>query len=725
MASFYHKSQAAEIRMPKSLRYLHESIRLTRCMDAWAGQFAAINFRVKYKHRHWVKVRSEGYMMKMRGIHARLLALVLAAGLLIGALPVSADGTNVIGTVLVTNANYVNVRSGGDTSYAIVAQVPSGGVYPVIGIANSGWFEIVLSDGTTGYVSDRLTSFTPYGAGPVGTQAPYSDLTGVRATITVSYRSDTGQQLATDYVQLTYGSNIVSANDSKVPPGYTLLSSRRVTVYVSAAGNATPSGIIFTYAGGYIATTQAPLGYTRVPVYYKDIYGALLNSSYADLVPGSSLISANSAMVPAGYTLVGARDAVVSVSAYYTAIPSSVTFLYTRSAQPTQAPQASAVVPVYYMSSGGGYLNTVYLTLGYGLTAVSANNALVPAGYSLISPASVNVQVNAYNTASPSSVVFTYQAQVTQAPLKVVNIPVYYRGEDGSLLNTVYVTVTQGVNTVQADNGNVPNGYARLGENSQQVYVDYNGYAMPSSLTFTYRLPLPPVSINIPVIYRDHTGAQINAATAWVTSNVQNKVTADSNYAPAGWVLISAGSVTVTLTQDGVATPSQVEFTYQDPGTITNPVYLPNFVKTKPNPGSYPVYTGPGPSYYRVGNATLGGGTIRVYGREGDWALIGYGLSNGGYRIGFVEMGAIPGNIQPQYLTLVRMPKNNVSTSLFVDDPIVSTNRELQKRIEGGGNPFTLLGYLNDFWAYVEIDNFEGSGKPARGFVSRRSLGVQ
>ena len=53
----------------------------------------------------------------------------------------------------------------------------------------------------------------------------------------------------------------------------------------------------------------------------------------------------------------------------------------------------------------------------------------------------------------------------------------------------------------------------------------------------------------------------------------------------------------------------------------------------------------------------------------------------------------------------------------------VSTNRELLKRYEGG-SPFVLLGYLNDFWAYVQIENFEGTGQPARGFVSRRSLGV-
>ena len=136
------------------------------------------------------------------------------------------------------------------------------------------------------------------------------------------------------------------------------------------------------------------------------------------------------------------------------------------------------------------------------------------------------------------------------------------------------------------------------------------------------------------------------------------------------------------------------------------------------------MYTGPGPGYYRVGNATLGGGSIRVYGRDGDWVLIGYGLSNGGYRIGYVTIDAIPASVQPPTLRLVRIPKTNIATSVFVDDPIMAKNRELSVRFEGGGHPFTLLGFLSTNWAYVEVDNFQGSGKPARGFIGRKNLGV-
>ena len=80
-----------------------------------------------------------------------------------------------------------------------------------------------------------------------------------------------------------------------------------------------------------------------------------------------------------------------------------------------------------------------------------------------------------------------------------------------------------------------------------------------------------------------------------------------------------------------------------------------------------------------------------MYGQENGWALIGYGLSNGGYRIGFVAMSAIPQDVIPQALQLTYVDKNNVSDSLFVDDPIVSTNRELLKRYGLYGPPGMLF----------------------------------
>ena len=41
------------------------------------------------------------------------------------------------------------------------------------------------------------------------------------------------------------------------------------------------------------------------------------------------------------------------------------------------------------------------------------------------------------------------------------------------------------------------------------------------------------------------------------------------------------------------------------------------------------------------------------------------------------------------------------------------------------GSPFVLLGYLNDFWAYVQIENFEGTGQPARALSAGGAWGCK
>ncbi len=441
--------------------------------------------------------------MKTRHVSKRFAALAAVALMLWSAAGLASPLPQTIGTVRVTNPYYVNVRTGGDTSYPVIAQVLPGSVYPCVGIAATGWYAILLDDGRTGYVANTLTAFTP------------------------------------------------------------------------AQGQATQP------------TAQPAYNQAQVAVYYRDTQGNLLRTDYVYLSAGSTLVTPNSSLVP-GYRLLGPSGVTVSVSQALKATPSGVTFLYAVNASPTAAPQPAQPVSVY--------------------------------------------------------------------------VPVSYVMRDGSAFYTASVQLYSGVNYVGPDYNRVPAGYRVVGSSSIQVNVSAQGRATPSAVVFVF---------------------EPGAATA----------------------------------QPQPSTPV--------PAPVAGQAgYLPAFVKTKPNKGNFPVYTGPGEGYYRVGNATLGGGTIRVYGQENGWALIGYGLSNGGYRIGFVSMGAIPSNITPQTLSLSRIAKSNVSASLFVDDPIVSKNRELVKRYEGG-SPFILLGYLNDFWAYVEIENFEGTGKPARGFVSRRSLGVQ
>ena len=216
-----------------------------------------------------------------------------------------ADGVNIIGTVTVTNSSYVNVRTGGATTYPVVATVQPGSIYPCIGKAPTGWHEILLDNGQTGFVSNNLTTFTPGGAGwyPGG-----QDTSAIRTTISVTYRTEAGAILATDYVTLLYGVNIVPANDGKVPAGYTLVSSRRVTVNVDWSGTAAPASVVFTYRPYSAPDIPAPQTTAQVPVYYRDVYGVTLNSQMLSLTPGSRLVRPNAALVPTGYTLVGPAD---------------------------------------------------------------------------------------------------------------------------------------------------------------------------------------------------------------------------------------------------------------------------------------------------------------------------------------------------------------------------------------------------------------------------------
>ncbi len=420
--------------------------------------------------------------------------------------------------------------------------------------------------------------------------------------------------------------------------------------------------------------------------------------------------------------LSGAGSALVSISANGVATPNSVTFTYVQTT--TAPPAVTATIPVYYQDTGSNLLKTVYVQAGYGANTIYANDANVPAGYTLTSNRSATVNVGANGVATPSSVTFVYRPSVTAV------VPVSYIAEDGTTLHTENVTLGYGSNAVSANDARVPAGYTLVSARSVAVSVSDNGTANPASVSFTYRAPAPPVSVNVPVIYKNQDGAQLASLTVLASSAAPTQVKADPANAPAGYVLTSPGTVTVTVSANGTATPSQVVFTYQDPATIVEPQYLPDFVKTTLNEGSWEVYTGPGPAYWRNGSASAGNrsGTARVYGTVGEWVMIGYGLSNGKYRIGFISNAAVPANVLSQVseLVLTRMPRTTTGSVYFTDDPVVGGDRDTNRMAYYGsaGVKVNVLAWRRDndnFWAYVEIENFR-DGKPAWGFVARRKL---
>ena len=131
----------------------------------------------------------------------------------------------------------------------------------------------------------------------------------------------------------------------------------------------------------------------------------------------------------------------------------------------------------------------------------------------------------------------------------------------------------------------------------------------------------------------------------------------------------------------------------------------------------YAVYSGPGVYYYRANNgrASYGWGGVRVYGVEGDWVMIGYGLSNGAYRIGYISKDCLD---HTKYVTgsinynltfdgVTAYPNNNC---YITDDPVMYNDFLCQIP---AGQAVTALGVMGD-WTYIETNTAYGK---MRGFV--------
>lgn len=641
----------------------------------------------------------------------RLLCVLAVLSLLPLAAP--ADGAAAIGTVTITNPNRVNVREGGGLEYAVISSVAPGESFPCLSIAPSGWYEILLTDGRRGFISNNLARLD-YGVQQYG------------ATVPVYYRTVDGKLLYTDHYRLNPGVNQIYANNSFVPGGYVLQSTQPVTVS-NNNGTVTPAAVLFIYSGqgGSVPSVPgAPQGNTaRVTVEYKDIYGSILNTSYADLAPGSRIVYANAALLPAGYALVGAKDAVVSVSSSLTAVPSTITFLAIRTQSQTPQPQ-SVSIPVNYQTVNGTWLYTDYVRLSVGYNTVTANDARVPSGYTLYSGRSTSVYVSNTGVASPSAVTFLYRQSTPETVSG--SVPVYYRSSNGQTLATDYVRIRQGNNTVYANDAKVP-GYTLQSSRSVSVYLAYNGVATPSSVVFTYAIP---VNASVQVIYQDNGGSQL--FSEWVQLGLgTHTIYANSAHVPQGYTITSASSASVNVDASGAVRPSRVVFVYAPPAPYITPVPQPT-----PNPpssgdytmpmyakasisGAYNVYSGPGDWYYRSGNATVAGGVCRWYGTEGDYVLMGYQYTKGGYRLGYIPRSAIPDGVNVQELHFMYEPVTVISAASLTDDPVIDP-KWLFKIPEG--TTVKLLGFLpdNDHWAYIETDY---SGETARGFINRVRIG--
>ncbi len=238
---------------------------------------------------------------------------------------------------------------------------------------------------------------------------------------------------------------------------------------------------------------------------------------------------------------------------------------------------------------------------------------------------------------------------------------------------------------------------------------------------FIFRAPAaPPVTANVQVLYLDQDNNVIYQTTAQVSSAAPNKITADRSVLPAGYVLTGSLSVTVTVSPQGVPTPEQAVFTSRYAPIGSGTYFLPAFQSFSMSGSALPVYSGPGTEYYRAasGKATVGGGRLRLWGTQGDWALIGYGLSNNLYRIGYIQKSALPAGLDVPELAFSYQTVRTVADAPLNDDPIIKP--VMIFRIPAG-TEVTLLAYetFSNHWAYIETTF---NGQPIRGFVRKENI---
>lgn len=239
----------------------------------------------------------------------------------------------------------------------------------------------------------KLFSNNPVGVSPGGaTAAPAKT-----AQIRVFYMADTGETLFRDVLTLPQGKTVISANDANVPKGYILMNERKQRVTVNALGVADPNTLIFSYRRSGQVQSVA------VPVFYLDEFNKLLNTDTVQCAFGQTrVLEPVAGKVPQGYQLTSPAKLSVTVSARGIANPASVAFIYRKPAS-----SAQATVIVSYVDENKTLLYTENALCLEGGNRITADLSKVP-GYTLKSPGSVDVNVNAQGLANPATVRFEF-----------------------------------------------------------------------------------------------------------------------------------------------------------------------------------------------------------------------------------------------------------------------------------------------------------------------------
>lgn len=521
---------------------------------------------------------------------------------------------------------------------------------------------------------------------PVVTPSP----TPVLGSLPVYYLSTTGERLYTEVLTLYQGRTTIRANSSRVPQGYVLTGTSQVTVTVSGNGIPSPPSVSFTYQK---QSSAAPVT-AQLKVNYLDENGnASLRQETLTLPLGITQVYANDRLVPQGYVLTSVRSVPVTVNAQGVPTPGAISFVYRK------AP-VTVMLPVNYLDENGEVLYNDQLTLESGSHDILANSGHVPLGYTLVGSSTQQVKVDKKGNAVPPAITFVY------APPQGASVPVSYLDMDGGILHEELLTLPQGSHAVEAKQEFVPEGYRLQGLSTITVMVDYNGNAVPPSVTFHYLMPETQAEEAAPPAQEEEPRQEESPAAPEQTDKLP-----DASAAP------ETGETEKTDEADADAAAPEEK---PDPAKQEEIPYLPAFSKVSFAPGEYPVYTGPGEQYLRVEEAVFQGGEARLYGMIDGWMLVGFGTDEAGYRIGYIAREALPEDIVPAELVFASASVTLTGEAPITDEPLV--NLAPFATLPAGAVVRVLaLFEENSPMAYVEAEGL-AEDRPARGFIRQNLL---
>ena len=453
--------------------------------------------------------------------------------------------------------------------------------------------------------TEMYIEVTANGANPSTVQFRLDQMT-YTANVDVQYVDNaTNAVLSSTTVQVSSTDPVVRFDPSAVPEGYTYSGQTEMYIEVTANG-ANPSTVQFRLD---------QMTYTaNVDVQYVDsATNAVFYTTTATVSSTDPVVRFDASVMPEGYTYGGATEMYVEVTANG-ANPSVVEFrcdppLPTDTPEPTAEPTAVPTdVPTTEPTAEPTAVPTevptdvpteapvdtevpaatmVMVTVRYirsdTYELVRETSFEMENGASMrvepawadypdfnIDPVYVDVTANA-DAMNMVEFMLTPIQQATDAPTDVpttaptpdpvrVEVLVIYQSEDGSQVfdQQQVVCVQEEQKAIEANSANIPAGYTLIGESVVYVTVDASGYAYPNPVVFSYAAPLP-ADRDVDVLYQLENG-QLIAQTTEFCKVGETTVTPDASKLPANYVLIDTDPVTVTLDQNGNASPDPVVF---------------------------------------------------------------------------------------------------------------------------------------------------------------------